>query len=51
MNKDDIPDALVNKENFLGLINEARSYRKAYRIASLLALAGWLVVLFLQTKG
>ena len=51
MNKDDIPDILVNKENFYRLFKESQGYRRAFRIANFLAIAGWLVVFYLANKG
>ena len=51
MNKDEIPDILVNKENFHRLFKESQSYRRAFRIANFLAIAGWLVVFYLANKG
>ena len=51
MNKDDIPDILVNKENFYRLFKESQSYRRVYRIANACAIVGWGLLLFVLYKG
>jgi len=47
MNKDDIPDILVNKENFFRLFKEAQYYRRWRNIFQRLAFIGWILVGFL----
>lgn len=51
MNKDNIPDIFVNKENFIRLSHESQQYRRAYRVTNFFALVGWSVVLYLSLKG
>lgn len=46
-----IPDHFVNKEVLVGLLKEAREYRRRYRIATVFAVTGWAVVIFTLLVG
>lgn len=50
MNWNDIPEAFVNKGNFIRLAKEAYGYRRWRNIFALLALCGWVAFTFLLLK-